>query len=44
MSSEAFNQAVLEFLFNGESALDWILRGRISETAARYEAALSYQA
>ena len=31
-------------LFDGESALDWILRGRISEAAARYETALCYQA
>ncbi len=31
-------------LFEGESALDWILRGRISETTGRYEMALSYQA
>ena len=30
-------------LFDGESALDWILRGRISDAAARYETALSYQ-
>ena len=31
-------------LFRGETALDWILRGRISEVADRYEAALTYQA
>lgn len=31
-------------LFDGETALDWILRGRISEVADRYEAALAYQA
>ncbi len=31
-------------LFDGESALDWILRGRISKAAARYETALCYQA
>ena len=31
-------------LFGGETALDWILRGRISEVADRYEAALAYQA
>jgi len=31
-------------LFNGETALAWILRGRIAEVADRYEAALLYQA
>jgi hypothetical protein len=31
-------------LFDGERALDWILRGRISGVARRYEVALSYQA
>ena len=31
-------------LFDGERALDWILRGRIGEAAGRYEIALSYQA
>ncbi len=31
-------------LFGGESALDWILRGRMAEVADRYEAALVYQA
>ncbi len=30
-------------LFEGESALDWILRGRIGAAAGRYEAALAYQ-
>jgi transcriptional regulator with XRE-family HTH domain len=30
-------------LFDGERALDWILRGRIAEAAGRYEIALSYQ-
>jgi transcriptional regulator with XRE-family HTH domain len=30
-------------LFSGESALDWIFRGRIGEVADRYEMALSYQ-
>jgi transcriptional regulator with XRE-family HTH domain len=30
-------------LFGGEMALDWILRGRIGETAGRYETALAYQ-
>jgi hypothetical protein len=30
-------------LFDGERALDWILRGRIGEAAGRYEIALSYQ-
>lgn len=30
-------------LFDGESALDWILRGRISEVANRYAVALVYQ-
>lgn len=31
-------------LFDGETALDWILRGRIDEVADYYESALSYQA
>jgi len=31
-------------LFDRESALDWILRGRIAEVADRYEEALLYQA
>jgi hypothetical protein len=31
-------------LFDGERALDLILRGRIADAAARYEAALAYQA
>jgi transcriptional regulator with XRE-family HTH domain len=31
-------------LFNGETALAWILRGRIADVADRYEAALLYQA
>jgi DNA-binding transcriptional regulator YiaG len=31
-------------LFEGESALDWILRGRIADVANRYETALRYQA
>lgn len=31
-------------LFDGETALDWILRGRIDEVADRYESTLSYQA
>jgi transcriptional regulator with XRE-family HTH domain len=31
-------------LFGGESALDWILRGRIAEVADRYETTLRYQA
>jgi transcriptional regulator with XRE-family HTH domain len=31
-------------LFEGESALDWILRGRIGAAAGRYETALAYQA
>lgn len=31
-------------LFDGESALEWILRGRIAEVADRYETALLYQA
>lgn len=31
-------------LFDGERALDWILRGRIAEVADRYETALLYQA
>jgi len=30
-------------LFSGESALDWIFRGRIGEVADRYEVALAYQ-
>jgi transcriptional regulator with XRE-family HTH domain len=30
-------------LFAGESALDWILRGRIADAADRYESALVYQ-
>jgi hypothetical protein len=30
-------------LFDGERALDWILRGRIGDAAGRYEIALSYQ-
>ncbi|MBI3698629.1 MAG: hypothetical protein HY238_27795 [Acidobacteria bacterium] len=30
-------------LFEGERALDWILRGRIADVADRYEAALTYQ-
>lgn len=30
-------------LFEGESALDWVLRGKITEVADRYELALSYQ-
>jgi transcriptional regulator with XRE-family HTH domain len=30
-------------LFDGESALDWILRGRIGAAAGRYETALAYQ-
>jgi DNA-binding transcriptional regulator YiaG len=30
-------------LFDGERALDWILRGRIAEVAGRYEIALAYQ-
>jgi transcriptional regulator with XRE-family HTH domain len=30
-------------LFDGESALDWMLRGKIAEVADRYELALSYQ-
>lgn len=30
-------------IFSGETALDWILRGRITAVADRYEAALSYQ-
>lgn len=30
-------------LFDGERALDWILRGRIADAAGRYEIALSYQ-
>jgi len=31
-------------LFDGERALDWILRGRIADVASRYEVALTYQA
>jgi transcriptional regulator with XRE-family HTH domain len=31
-------------LFDGERALDWIMRGRIAEVADRYDMALSYQA
>jgi hypothetical protein len=31
-------------LFDGERALDWILRGRIADVATRYEVELSYQA
>jgi len=31
-------------LFNGERALDWILRGKIADVANRYEIALRYQA
>lgn len=31
-------------LFDGERALDWILRGRIGDAASRYETALRYQA
>jgi transcriptional regulator with XRE-family HTH domain len=31
-------------LFDGEAALDWILRGRIGAAADRYEAILAYQA
>lgn len=31
-------------LFGGETALEWIERGRISEVADRYETALRYQA
>lgn len=31
-------------LFDGERALDWILRGRIRDVAERYEATLLYQA
>ena len=30
-------------LFEGERALDWILRGRLADVADRYEAALAYQ-
>jgi transcriptional regulator with XRE-family HTH domain len=30
-------------LFGGESALDWILQGRVDEVVNRYEAALAYQ-
>ena len=30
-------------LFGDESALDWILRGRIAEVADRYDAAFAYQ-
>lgn len=31
-------------LFDGERALDWILRGRLADVAHRYELALAYQA
>jgi hypothetical protein len=31
-------------LFNGERALDWILRGKIADVADQYEIALRYQA
>jgi hypothetical protein len=31
-------------LFDGERALDWILRGRIADVASRYEVTLRYQA
>lgn len=31
-------------LFDGDRALDWILRGRLAEVAGRYEVALAYQA
>ena len=31
-------------LFGGETALDWIVRGRIGDVADRYEVALAYQA
>lgn len=31
-------------LFDGETALDWILDGRIDEVADRYESTLSHQA
>lgn len=31
-------------LFGGETALDWILRGRIADVVDRYEMALAYQA
>jgi hypothetical protein len=30
-------------IFDGQSALDWILLGRIDEVASRYEAAFAYQ-
>jgi hypothetical protein len=30
-------------IFDGERALDWILRGRIQEVAEQYDRALSYQ-
>lgn len=30
-------------LFDGKTALDWILRGRINEVADRHESTLSYQ-
>jgi DNA-binding transcriptional regulator YiaG len=30
-------------LFDGQTALDWILQGRIDEVADRYEASLAYQ-
>jgi hypothetical protein len=31
-------------LFDGERAIDWIMRGRIAEVAGRYERILRYQA
>lgn len=31
-------------LFDGEQALDWILRGQMAQVAERYDAALAYQA
>ncbi|HZU27244.1 MAG TPA: helix-turn-helix transcriptional regulator [Bryobacteraceae bacterium] len=31
-------------LFDGQRAIDWIVHGRISEVAERYESALAYQA
>jgi cell wall assembly regulator SMI1 len=31
-------------LFDGERALDWILRGRIQDVAERYDRVLMYQA
>ena len=30
-------------IFDGQSALEWILRGRIDEVANRYEVAFAYQ-